>query len=360
MAITSGFFDAQLVNGEYDRIYNSSDFGSMFDGILNDGIFTSIGDKFKVEPSSGFTINVRTGKAWFMGTWINNSAILPLTLSGPPSPQSRIDAIVIDIDKRNQTRANTIKVVAGTPSSSPSRPALANEDNHKQYPLAYITVSNGVTSISASKIQDMRGTSSCPFISLAEPSITADELMSQLAARGEELINESIAAFQVLYDEMEAAIEAASALTILDNSVSTAKVQNGAVTREKLNSDALYSPVVDVTSDINLSINHLGKTLASEYSETEGVRTITLNDVISHDLPIGFECAIARLWEYKGCRISFSGIRVIHNGEQISDSSSNNVIVDLPSRGSMVALKKFETNSNVGDAWLLTGDAEVV
>lgn len=358
MAITSGFFDAQLVNGEYDRTYNSSDFGSMFDGILNDGIFTSIGDKFKVNPSSGFTINVGTGKAWFMGTWINNSAILPLTLSAPPSPQSRIDAIVIDIDKRNQTRANTIKVVVGTPSSSPSRPALANEGNHKQYPLAYITVTNGATSISASKIQDMRGTSSCPFISLAEPSITADQLLSQLYARGEEMINEGAATFQVIYAEMEAAIEAAAALTILDNSVSTAKVQNGAITREKLNSDALYSPVHFITSaTYNIVADDFGKTLEHGASAgNDNAMVINLGDAISNSFPIGTEIAI--LYR-RGISLTINiGPNTYSTimGENYFNKGKSYII---PEKYGMVALKKVDASVSEG-YWLLTGNVEVV
>lgn len=350
MAITSGFFDAQLVNGEYDRTYNSSDFGSMFDGILNDGIFTSIGDKFKVNPSSGFTINVGTGKAWFMGTWINNSAILPLTLSGPPSPQSRIDAIVIDIDKRNQTRANTIKVVTGTPSSSPSRPALANEGNHKQYPLAYITVTNGATSISASKIQDTRGTSACPFISLAEPSITADQLLSQLYARGEEMINEGAATFQVIYAEMEAAIEAASALTILDNSVSTAKVQNGAVTREKLNTDALYSPEVYTsdTGSYTVSASDVGKTLNNTWNKNMAFSIPSENLA---DIPVGAEFAFLRWGTSDSVVVTFENTQNMY----VSDATSPCHKVEISSNFGMIAVKRISATG-----WLVTGSVEVI
>ena len=33
MALTYGFYNAELVNGSYDRTYDAEDFGAMFDGL---------------------------------------------------------------------------------------------------------------------------------------------------------------------------------------------------------------------------------------------------------------------------------------------------------------------------------------
>ena len=35
MALTYGFYNAELVNGSYDRTYDAEDFGAMFDGLIS-------------------------------------------------------------------------------------------------------------------------------------------------------------------------------------------------------------------------------------------------------------------------------------------------------------------------------------
>lgn len=147
---------------------------------------------------------------------------------------------------------------------------------------------------------------------------------------------------------------------MLDSSVVTAdKIGANAVSRDKLADDALYSPVVLLTTNRNLALTDLGKTLLSNYSASDATRTITLTQAISTNLPVGFECAICRMWNNSKCRISFSGVRVTFAGQQIASAASPKT-VNLPEMGSMVALKKMESNSSSGDVWLLTGSAEVV
>lgn len=141
--------------------------------------------------------------------------------------------------------------------------------------------------------------------------------------------------------------------------VTAAKIAPNAVSRDKLADDALYSPVVLLTTNRNLALTDLGKTLLSNYSASAATRTITLTQAISANLPIGFECAICRMWNNSKCRISFSGVRVTFAGQQIASAASPKT-VNLPEMGSMVALKKMESNSSSGDVWLLTGSAEVV
>lgn len=127
MAVTSGFFDAV----DHDRTYNAEDFGSLFDGIIKDGILNSYGDHFAVEHDVGLDIIVGSGKGWFKNTWIKNDDNLTLTADANTSGAERIDTVVIDIDKRDSIRNNTIFIVKG----STSAPELIDEAAHKQYPL---------------------------------------------------------------------------------------------------------------------------------------------------------------------------------------------------------------------------------
>ena len=61
MAVTYGFYNSS--NG--DRKYNAEQFGSIFDGIILDGVFELIGDHFAVTPVSGSMAGyVRTWWGW--------------------------------------------------------------------------------------------------------------------------------------------------------------------------------------------------------------------------------------------------------------------------------------------------------
>lgn len=148
--VTSGFFNGQKkTDGTIDRLYNADDISSMFDGLITDGIFASIGGKFEcsIETSAvdSLVVKVATGKAWFDKTWIINNTVLTITLDPADSARDRIDAIVIDINK--EERKNTIQYIPGTPSSEPTEPPLATDKNspHKQYALCYIRVNHGTT-----------------------------------------------------------------------------------------------------------------------------------------------------------------------------------------------------------------------
>lgn len=159
MAVTYGFYDA--VNG--DRAYNAEEFTSIFDGIINEGILPMYGGSLEVVASSpaSMTINVRSGRAWFDHTWTLNDAVLPLNVASSHATLNRIDAVVLEVNK--DSRENSIYIMQGTAASTPSRPSMGNTATVTRYPLAYIYISNGVSSISASSITDNRGTEECPY-----------------------------------------------------------------------------------------------------------------------------------------------------------------------------------------------------
>lgn len=153
MALTYGFYNS--VNG--DRRYDALQMGKLFDGIIQDGVFNSIGDNFAVTANSGMNIFVGTGKAWFNHTWTLNDTLMSLTVEESHPVYSRIDAVVLEVDASSTTRENTIKIVKGESASEPVRPEMIHTDYVNQYPLAYITVGRNVTEILTSDIQNVVG-----------------------------------------------------------------------------------------------------------------------------------------------------------------------------------------------------------
>ena len=175
MSVTYGFYNSQ--NG--DRKYDARQMSSIFDGIIRDGVFAYVGSQLMVSPGSGWTVNVGTGRAWFDHTWTLNDAVLPLTLAPADVTRGRIDAVVLEVDAREAVRANSIKIIQGTPSETPSNPALQRSGGVTQYPLAYISVAGGSTSIRQADITNCVGTSECPFVTAPLESPNLDALIAQ-------------------------------------------------------------------------------------------------------------------------------------------------------------------------------------
>lgn len=175
MSVSSGFFNS--LNG--DRKYNAAQMSAIFDGLIVDGVFASIGTAFAVKAAGGLTVNVGIGKAWFDHTWTVNDSILPMTAPEAEVLLDRIDAVVLEVNGMESVRENTIKFVRGTPSSAPSRPTLTNEGNVHQYPLCYIYRKYGTAVINQADITPMVGTESTPFVTGILQTISLDELLGK-------------------------------------------------------------------------------------------------------------------------------------------------------------------------------------
>ena len=175
MSVSSGFFNS--LNG--DRKYNTAQMSAIFDGLIIDGVFASIGTAFAVKAAGGLTVNVGIGKAWFDHTWTVNDSILPMTAPEAEVLLDRIDAVVLEVNGMESVRENTIKFVKGNPSSAPSRPTLTNEGNVHQYPLCYIYRKYGTAVINQADITPMVGTESTPFVTGILQTISLDELLGK-------------------------------------------------------------------------------------------------------------------------------------------------------------------------------------
>ena len=175
MSVSSGFFNS--LNG--DRKYNAAQMSAIFDGLIIDGVFASIGTAFAVKAAGGLTVNVGIGKAWFDHTWTVNDSTLPMTAPEAEVLLDRFYVVVLDVNGTESVRENTIKFVKGNPSSAPSRPTLTNEGNVHQYPLCYIYRKYGTAVINQADITPMVGTESTPFVTGILQTISLDELLGK-------------------------------------------------------------------------------------------------------------------------------------------------------------------------------------
>lgn len=173
MTITYGFYNS--LNG--DRKYSADDFSAIFNGIINDGIFQSVGTAFVVKADEGLFVDVGIGRAWFDGTYTVNDSIYKIEAPASDLLYDRIDAVVIEVDKTN--RVNSIKFVQGEAKTNPVNPTLTKTTYVKQYPLCYIKRKANSESIAQADITNKVGSEDTPFVTGILKTISLDTLLGQ-------------------------------------------------------------------------------------------------------------------------------------------------------------------------------------
>lgn len=256
MSVTSGFFNS--LHG--DRRYNAQQMSAIFDGIINDGVFSNIGVAFAVSADAGVTINIGKGRAWFNSAWIYNDALLPKTLEGSEVVLDRIDAVVIEVDHNENVRLGDIKIVKGLPSSSPQRPTMANETYKRQYPLAYIYRKAGSTAITQADITSVIGTSECPYITGILQVQNIDNIVAQWNAQWNEWYSDKVEQTEsdayALITELKSEFDIwfADVQALLEDDVATALATQVAELMSKFDDLAKESAIYDTIEDSELDL----------------------------------------------------------------------------------------------------------
>ena len=256
MSVTSGFFNSL----NRDRRYNAQQMSAIFDGIINDGVFANIGVAFAITADTGVTVNIGKGKAWFNSAWVYNDAPLPKTFEGAEVVLDRIDAIVVEVDHNESVRMGDIKIVKGTPSSSPQRPAMVNTTNKSQHPLAYIYRKAGSTAITQADITNMVGTSECPYITGILQVQNIDNIVAQWNAQWNqwyaEKVEQTDVDASVLLAEMKSDFDIwfADVQALLDDDVATALATQVAELQGKFDDLARDGVIYDTIEDSNVDV----------------------------------------------------------------------------------------------------------
>lgn len=124
----------------------------------------------------------------------------------------------------------------------------------------------------------------------------------------------------------------------------------------------IYSQLLQITPGTThaITVADIVKTLMDSYDANASslTTTFTLAQSDSANFPIGSEIAIFN--GYSGTMLlTISGLRLFSAENGIINASTTNKSILIPKYG-LIAIKKMEQNSTaVGDAWLLTGNAEV-
>lgn len=206
MALTYGFYNS--ING--DRVYDALQFGSIFDGVIKDGVFATYLKSFivKASPTNSKEVIVQPGRAWFNHTWIYNDADLPIETLAPGVILDRIDALVFDINGDTSARENSIIWVSGAEvANNPQKPTMINTTTHHQYPLCYIYRKAGVYDVVQDNIENAIGTSACPFVTGLLETINVDQLLLQFEAQFRTFMTNNTSEFNTWFDGIKGILD---------------------------------------------------------------------------------------------------------------------------------------------------------
>ena len=181
MAEQSGFFDAHLVNGEYDRTYLAEHFAKYFSSFIGNGIFGGKSNELIVRENESPNMGVRvlSGKAFIDGYWYENDDELALSIDIADGVLNRIDAIVLRWNHSERTIRAAIK--KGVPGTNPVIPALQRDNDYYELKLADIYIKAGATKITQTDIFDKRlNTDECGLVIGIVQQLDAEEFGIQL------------------------------------------------------------------------------------------------------------------------------------------------------------------------------------
>lgn len=209
MSIEFGFY-----NGP-NRKYNAEQMSRIFDGLINDGVYATLGDHLIItaNPDEVDSIIVGTGRAWFnhTWTWVKSSEVI----NGPEREitKDRKDAIVLDID--SETKTNQILWVKGNMQGI--APTMINTETHHQYPLAYVWMNSGDSRyITQDNIINCIGTSECPFVTGIIDTVDTDELVLKWETQFENLMLDNTTTFNSLFEELRGILDEDAAGKLLN------------------------------------------------------------------------------------------------------------------------------------------------
>lgn len=142
----SGFFNAILTNGEYDRKYNANDYCDNLAVVISNGVLRGVDDDLKV-TASGMVVTVGVGRAWINGHYYVNDTPHTFAAVSAPIGGARYDRVFLRLNNNLAVRSISLVYAQGTAGNSPVKPAPVREGNIYDIVLADIYVGTNATSV---------------------------------------------------------------------------------------------------------------------------------------------------------------------------------------------------------------------
>ena len=149
----SGFFNAVLNEGEYDRKYNANDYCDNLAVVISNGVLRSINDDLKV-TADGTAVTVGVGRAWINGHYYYNDTPHTFSPATAPTGGTRYDRVILRLDTDISARKIELVYREGTAANTPTKPELVRNETVYELSLADIFIDTNATTVT---VTDTRG-----------------------------------------------------------------------------------------------------------------------------------------------------------------------------------------------------------
>lgn len=155
MAQMCGFFDANLIDDEFDRVYIADQFAQYFASFIGNGVF-NLPPVMNVEQQvpKAMGVTVRAGRAWINGYWYRLTEDMNIPIDMADGTRDRIDLVVLRWGRVE--RDMFLEVIKGTPSTNPVPPQIVRSSEYYDLCLAQVRINRGSVTISNQNITDTR------------------------------------------------------------------------------------------------------------------------------------------------------------------------------------------------------------
>ena len=151
-----GFFDANLVGEQYDRVYLAAQFTAYFASFIGNGVYAEHSNQLQVVamPTPQMQVGVEKGQGWINGYWYENTDTMHLPIEVADGVLNRTDPIVLrlGIAERNMW----LMVKKGTPAINPTAPEVTRTADYYDLQLATVSIPASSIRITQAQIQDTR------------------------------------------------------------------------------------------------------------------------------------------------------------------------------------------------------------
>lgn len=276
MAVKSGFYNAMLVNDEYDRTYSAYEYTQFYAAFIKDGVRRSGENDFYCS-ANGLIVSVAPGYAICGSKWVHNDSIYTFNEITPPVGEySRIDGVFIHVDTNEATRAASLVYRTGTPASNPDAPAKSSDAGVFELMICAVKVDPSASTVT---IYDTRGDSvACGWITTP---VGYDDYFTSLDSAFNDFLEDSREEFDAWFDDVREDLAVATLFKQYTWRVVTSGTQTTDVTFDIPQYDPTGVDIVEVytngmreTENVDYTIS--GSTITFTESKIAGTEIVVL------------------------------------------------------------------------------------
>lgn len=291
-AVNCGFFDAV----DNDRLYTADQMNLPYKRVISNGVFatpqgTASTDLLVESASNGMDIIINAGEGLFADKWFNSPSAITITVPNNTATTPRVDSVIVQVDQRTSGRVGNIVYRTGTPSASAAAPAINQVENVTEYRVANIYVAPSATNINNDAITDLRGSSSCPWVTSLVQQVDTSTLWQQFqtayldqfnayTADYEEYVSEQRQAWEDFLETLTSDLSVETNVVMYENKYTAiASVSNIPIGIASYNSE---------TDILQVFINGLLAVEGDKYTIDSGGTSITLTNAIAAGNTVAF------------------------------------------------------------------------